>query len=349
MSDFHSLKVSRIDRLTPESVAVSLEIPTALRDTFDFKAGQYITVRSEKTGRENHRAYSISSIPGLPELTIGIKQVKGGKFSEFANETLKAGDVLEVMPPQGRFIYEKGGTGKNLIAFAAGSGITPVMSILQTALESDPEGKAVLVYGNRSREETMFLEKIRELQEKYADRFVLHDIYSRSRYDETLFGRIEKSTVNFITKNKHRDLQFDRYYICGPEPMIRAVEETLLENGAAREQVFHELFTTSGEEDPLSQELEGMTRLKVVLDDETHELTMDRKGVVLDAVLAAKIDAPYSCQGGICSTCIARIREGNAKMAKNQILTDSEIEEGLILTCQAHPTSGELTVDYDDV
>ncbi len=349
MSDFYPLPVAGVRRLTPESVAITLEIPAAHQKEFKFLAGQYITVRSAKTGDAIRRAYSISSCPGSDQLTIGVKKVKGGRFSVFANEELKAGDVLGVMPPEGRFVYEPGVSGKTLIAFAAGSGITPIMGILKTALAGDPDTRFVLVYGNRSREEAMFREDLLELKEKYADRFILHEIFSRSHYDDSIFGRIERSTVNLIIKNKHRDLSFDRFYICGPEPMIDTVKETLLEHGAAPESVLHELFTEPEGEDELAEALEGMTRLQVLLDDESYELTMDQKGVVLDAVLDAKIDAPYSCQGGICSTCIARIREGTAKMAKNQILTDSEIAEGLILTCQAHPTSPRLWVDYDDV
>ena len=349
MSDFHSLKVSRVRRLTPESVAVTLAIPVPLKEHFNFTAGQYITVRSEATGPDVRRAYSISSRPGGDKLTIGIKKVADGTFSVFANDSLREGDTLEVMPPEGRFTYEPGTPGRHLIAFAAGSGITPIMSILRTALETDPEARVVLVYGNQSRESAMFLEDLRALANEYPDRFIPYYTYSRGQYDDSLFGRIERSTVNYIVKNKHSDLAFDRYYICGPEPMIRTVEDTLRDNGVPADRILHELFETTDEPDVLREQLEGTTRLKVVLDEETHELTMDQKNVVLDAVLQAKIDAPYSCQGGICSTCIARIRTGTARMAQNQILTDSEIEEGFILTCQAHPTSPDLTVDYDDV
>ena len=349
MSDFHTLKVSRVRRLTPNAVAVSLEIPASQKERFKFTAGQYITVRSEATGSDVRRAYSISSHPGDAELTIGIKKVTDGTFSVFANESLREGDSLEVMPPEGRFTYEPGTPGRHLIAFAAGSGITPIMSILRTALEADAEARVVLVYGNQSRESTMFLEDLQALANEYPDRFIPYFTFSRGQYDDSLFGRIERSTVNYIGKNNHSDLEFDRYYICGPEPMIRTVEETLLDNGVPADRVLHELFETADQPDELREQLEGTTRLTVVLDEETHELNMDQKNVVLDAVLNEKIDAPYSCQGGICSTCIARIRSGTARMAQNQILTDSEIEEGLILTCQAHPTSPELTVDYDDV
>jgi ring-1,2-phenylacetyl-CoA epoxidase subunit PaaE len=350
MSAFYSLTVSDIRRLTPESVAIDFEVPESLKDTFAYKAGQYITLRMQQGGEELRRAYSLSSAPGSGKWTIGVKKVPEGQFSVYANEKLKAGDALEVMPPEGRFVYSPGSGIKRIAAFAAGSGITPVMGILSEALGQDPDCEAVLVYGNRSAEQAMFLGELEALKEKYPDRFFMYCMYSREREGDSLFGHIENSTVNYILNNKHKEWTFDRFYLCGPEPMIRAVESSLLEKGVAQEDVLHELFTTdTQEDDSLAEELEGKTKVSVVLDDQSYELVMDRKELVLDAVLKAKIDAPYSCQGGVCSTCIARVTEGSAEMVKNQILTDSEISEGFILTCQAHPTSATLKVDYDDV
>ncbi len=349
MSQFHPLTVSRIRRLTPNAVAVSLQVPGSAADHFAFSPGQYITIRHQSAKGELRRAYSISSDPRDPELTVGIKKVTGGTFSVFANEVLKEGDTLEVMPPQGRFIYNPNEVSGPVIAFAAGSGITPVMSIIRAFLQQPGNEPFVLVYGNRSAEETMFRDDILELQEANPDRFKVYNLYSRSREDNSMFGRIERSTANFVLRNKHKELDFARYYLCGPQEMIEMLEATLKENGIPDERILHELFTEPEGEDTLAEDLEGKTRLHVLLDDQPHELLMDRKSVVLDAVLDAGIDAPYSCQGGVCSTCIARVREGSAQMAKNQILTNSEIEQGLILTCQAHPTSAVLKVDYDDV
>ena len=272
-----------------------------------------------------------------------------GAFSVYANEEIKPGDVLEVMPPQGRFVFESGEDEARVMAFAAGSGITPIMSIIQTALEDNPGNQVVLVYGNQNREETMFFEDLEALKQKYADRFSVHYLFSRNKEDDSMFGRIDKSIVNYITKNKHADFGADGYFLCGPELMIETVTGTLLENGIPGEKIHHELFTASEAEGDTSGIPEGITHLEVTLDDSVHTLEMDRKTLVLDAVLKAKIDAPYSCQGGVCSTCIARVTAGTAKMEKNQILTDSELEEGFILTCQAHPTSEILKIDYDDV
>jgi ring-1,2-phenylacetyl-CoA epoxidase subunit PaaE len=302
-----------------------------------------------KDGKEVRRAYSIASMPGQKELTIGVKKVEGGSFSVYANEVLKAGDSLEVMAPEGRFVFEPRERAQDLVAFVAGSGITPLMSIIRTALKEHPDTRIVLVYGNQSKEETMFYAALQELKAKYTDRLTIHYLFSRSQEEEGSFGRIDRSIVNFITRNKHKDLNPDRFYLCGPLAMIETVAETLKENGVAEDRISHELFTEPQGEDPLTAGLEGITHLEVTLDDVVHQLDMDQKSLILNAVLKAKIDAPYSCQGGVCSTCIARVTEGSAEMVKNQILTESEIAEGLILTCQAHPTSPMLKIDYDDV
>ena len=349
MSHFYTLEVTQVRKLTPDSVAVSLEVPEALRDAFSFTAGQYLTFRHYSEGTEIRRAYSIASHPGEKTLTVGIKKVAGGIFSVYANEELRAGDRLEVMPPQGRFVYDPASGATRLLALAAGSGITPIMSIIRTALAETRDSQVVLAYGNRSREETMFCEEIEQLQSEYPTRFTVYYLFSRSREEGSLFGRIEASTVNYITRNKHKDLSFDRCYLCGPQAMIEMAEETLTGQGVPNDRIFHELFTEPEGTDTLKEELEGKTKLTVLLDGVSHELVMDQKSLVLDAVLRAKIDAPYSCQGGVCSTCIARVTEGSASMVKNQILTPGEIAEGLILTCQAHPTAPVVKVDYDDV
>ena len=349
MSVFHTLKISEVQALTPNSVALTFDIPDNLQDTFRFTAGQYITLKHGVNGQEVRRAYSISSAPSSGQLTVGIKKVPNGTFSVYANESIAAGDVFEVMPPEGRFVFESENKKKNIAAFAAGSGITPIMSIAQTVLESHLENTFVLVFGNQTPKETMYLAKIQELQQQYTDRFHVQQLYSRAQEDNALFGRIETSTVNFITKNKFKELVFDAYYLCGPEEMINTVSDTLKKNGIAEDKILFELFTSSDTEDTLAENLDGKTQVEVLVDDETFNVTMDKKELVLDAVLKQNIDAPYSCQGGVCSSCIARITEGKAEMVKNQILTDGEIAEGLILTCQAHPLTPTLKVDYDDV
>lgn len=347
MSTFYSLKVSAVRALTPSSVAITLDIPNNLKDDFIFDAGQHLTLKQTIDGKEVRRAYSISSSPSDSQLTVGIKKVEGGAFSVWANEKLKVGDTLDVIPPKGHFVFKPAGKPQHIAAFAAGSGITPIMSIAYSILESDPENTFVLVYGNQTPEETMYRQEILDLITKYTDRFYVQFAYSRAREEDALFGRIEGSTVNLIAKNKFKDKSFDHFYLCGPEDMINTVKETLHINGIAKEKVHFELFTTAQKED--ISVLEGQTNIEVTLDDEVFTFVMDKKKLVLDAVLKEDIDAPYSCQGGVCSTCIARITEGKAEMVKNQILTDGEIEEGFILTCQAHPLTPILKIDYDDV
>jgi len=349
MSDFYSLTIDKISRLTPNSVAVSFVIPEELENKFAFEAGQYITIKHKVDGEEVRRAYSISSSPKDKQITIGIKKVPEGRFSTYANTSLQEGDQLLVMPPEGRFVYKTSNKKGNICAFASGSGITPIMSIARTVLESHPENTFVLVYGNQNKSEAMFHNEILELANTYKDRFTVQFVYSRAREEDSLFGRIDTSVINFILKNKFKETHFNTFYLCGPEAMINLSCDTLKANGIAEDSIYFELFTTSENEESETVNLEGKTTVEVLLDDEVYSFSMDKKSSVLDAVLDEDIDAPYSCQGGVCSTCIARITEGEAKMDKNQILTDSEISEGLILTCQAHPVTATLKIDYDDV
>lgn len=349
MSDFHALAISAVNRLTPSSIALTFDIPDHLKEAFLFTAGQYITLRHTIEGQDIRRSYSISSAPSSGKLTVGIKKVLNGTFSTYANESAQVGDTLDVMPPEGRFVFEKDNTEKTIGAFAAGSGITPIMSIAETVLKSNENNRFVLVFGNQTPAETMYFKELLDLQKQYADRFFIQWIYSRSAETDCLFGRIETSTVNLITKNKFKDYNFDDFYLCGPEEMINTVSDTLENNGIPKDKIHFELFTSSSEADTLAESLDGKTALEVIVDDETFSLTIDQKTLVLDAVLKEDIDAPYSCQGGVCSSCIARVTEGKAEMVKNQILTDSEVAEGLILTCQAHAITPTLKVDYDDV
>lgn len=349
MSHFYSLTVKKIVKETPNAISIEFSIPENLKETFSFLAGQYITIKYSLKDKEIRRAYSICNAPSNDTLKVGVKKVDDGSFSVFANTTLKEGDVLEVMPPQGKFVIEPDANHtKKYVAFAAGSGITPVISILTTVLEEEPDSTFLLVYGNKSVSETMFYDELHSLEEKYPNRFSLEYIFSQTDKDGALFGRISKANANYFLKNIHKGENFDTFYLCGPETMINEVSDTLKENGVHDDQINYELFTTSESETPVDV-ANGMTKITVIVDDETKSFDMSQKKLVLDAVLEQKIDAPYSCQGGICSTCIAKVIEGKVTMVKNQILTDSELEEGLILTCQSHAITPTLVIDYDDV
>lgn len=351
MSAFYKLQIKEVKHETPSAVSIVFNVPSELQSAYQFTAGQYINLKLTLDGQEIRRAYSICSSPTSGELRIAIKSVNNGHFSKFANENLKAGDIMEVGQPEGRFTFEPSFSNqKNYAGFAAGSGITPVMSILKSVLESEPKSTFVLVYGNKSPEETIFHNELHELQLKYVGRFFVHYVFSQTKLDGELFGRIDKSTVNFILNNKHKEKTFDKFYLCGPEKMINLVSDVLKEHNVVEKNIKFELFTTStGNENINSETHNGHTKITVMVDDEETSFEMSQKQTVLEAALKLGIDAPYSCQGGICSSCLARIKKGAAEMKKNSILTDSEIEEGLILTCQAHPTSSEIYVDYDDV
>ncbi|PKD21704.1 flavodoxin reductase [Salegentibacter salinarum] len=348
MSQFFPLEIKEVIRETPQAVSLSFNIPENLKEEFKFDAGQYITIKIKLGDEELRRAYSLCSAPNSGEFKVTVKEVEGGKFSVIANNKLNAGDVLDVHPPEGKFILKPTGEGRNYAAFAAGSGITPVLSIIKTVLAEEPKSRFVLTYGNKSPEETIFFKELLELQAKFPDRLFIEFVYSRTREDNSHFGRIETSTVNFVLKNKFKDHAFDAFYLCGPEEMINQVSDVLKQNGITEDKILYELFT-SEETGAIETNIEGQTELTIMVDDEETTFSMDTKGTVLDAALEHDLDVPYSCQGGICSSCIARIVEGKAEMRKNQILTDEEIEEGLILTCQAQPLTPKLKVDYDDV
>jgi len=346
MSDFHKLTVKNIIKETANAVSVLFDIPENLKSVFKFEAGQYITLKAKINGEEIRRAYSICSTPKSGDLKVAIKAVEKGAFSQYAITQLKVGDVLEVMPPEGNFKI-KIEANKNYIAFAAGSGITPIMSIIKSVLEED-SSTFTLIYGNKSAEETIFKAELDKLNSE-KDNFNLHYIFSRERTDEALFGRIDTSIVNFHVKNKYKDISFDSAYLCGPEEMINQVSDALKAGSFSEENIYFELFTSSAKEENLDKIKEGFTEITVMLDDEETTFVMQQTDNILAASLRNNLDAPYSCQGGVCSSCLAKVTEGKAVMIKNSILTDGEVAEGLILTCQAHPTSPKITIDYDDV
>jgi ring-1,2-phenylacetyl-CoA epoxidase subunit PaaE len=350
MSSFYKLNIKEVRRETKDAVSVLFNVPEALRPNYAFIPGQYINLKLRLDGEEIRRAYSICSAPGSGELRIAIKSVNKGAFSDFANTQLKAGDTIEVATPEGNFTFQPDGERqKNYAAFAAGSGITPVMSIIQSVLIGEPKSTFVLVYGNKSPEETIFHQDLHDLQLKHVGRFFVHFVYSQAKIENELFGRIERSTVNFVLNNKYKNIEFDKFYLCGPEQMILTVSAVLKEHNIPEKNVKFELFSSSLAPKEIVTSSEGHTKITIVVDDEETTFDMSQKQTVLDAALKQGLDAPYSCQGGICSSCLARISKGTAVMAKNSILTDGEIAQGLILTCQAHPTSAELHVDYDDV
>lgn len=347
---FYPLKIDRIKRETPSAVSISFEVPADLKETFNYKAGQYLSFKIDFEGEEIRRDYSICSDPASGELMVAVKAVENGKFSNFANSELKVGDVLYVAAPQGKFILEPNNELKRtIVAFAAGSGITPIMGIIKTLLKEEPKSDFLLIYGNKSVEETIFFEELMQLKTHFTDRLTIQFVFSKKPEDDALFGRIESSVVNFVL-NKLDDLSVvDAFYLCGPGGMIDEVSKSLELKGISKERIKFELFTPKEAKGETAKSAEGFTKVEVLVDDEEAEFTMPRDKTILEVALEEGIDAPYSCQGGICSSCIARITEGQVHMRQNNILTDGELEEGLILTCQSQPLTDVVKINYDDV
>ena len=351
MAQFYPLQIKNIVKETNKSVSISFIVPNQLKELFVFKAGQYITLKAVIDGVEIRRDYSLCSSPNRSELEVAIKEVKEGTFSSYANKVLKVGDTLEVAPPKGRFVFEPNDSKvKNIVAFAAGSGITPVLSIIKCALEEENHSKVILVYGNKTVQDTMFWNELLELRNQYTTRFFIQFVFSQADEDDALFGRIDRSAVNYVLKNKYKDILVDTFYICGPEEMTQKVKDALIEQGVTDEKIHFELFKETKQPDDVGKNVSsGKTKVIVMLDDEESTFEMSPEQSVLEAALDANLDAPYSCRGGICSTCMARLKEGEVKMRQNNILTDSEVAEGFILTCQSHPLTPTIYVDYDDI
>lgn len=349
MSSFYKLSIKEIIRETADAVSILFNVPEELQSHYTFVAGQYVNLKVTLDGQEIRRAYSICAAPKENKIQIGIKAVNKGVFSTFANETLKVGDLIEVSVPEGKFNFTPHPEAqKNYAAFAAGSGITPVFSILKTILLEEPKSTIVLTYGNKTPEETIFHDELIELQQHYLGRFFVHFVYSQANVADTFFGRIDKSVVNAVLKNKHSETTFDAFYLCGPEAMINTVSGVLKENNVSEKDIKFELFGTapSPENQPAT---EGHTSVTILVDGEETTFEMSQKQTVLEAALKHGLDVPYSCQGGICSSCICKITEGAAEMKKNQILNESEVAEGLTLACQAYPTTTTIKIDFDDV
>lgn len=351
MSTFYKLAIKEIKRETPQAISVVFNVPDELKTAYQFTAGQYVNLKLTLDGTDIRRAYSLCSSPKSGELRIAIKAVKNGHFSKFANEQLAEGNIIEVGTPEGKFTFEPDASKqKNYMGIVAGSGITPVFSIVQSVLEEEPKSTFVLIYGNKTAEETIFHHKLLQLQQQYLGRFFVHFVFSQNTTADAFSGRINKSLLETIVNQKHVGKEFSKYFLCGPEEMINTVSSSLKEKNVQEKDIRFELFSAAPTADATTQTgTVEHTTITVLVDHDETTFEMSAKQTLLEATLKQGIDAPYSCQGGVCSSCIARITSGTAVMRKNSILTDKEIASGLILTCQAHPTSEKIAIDYDDV
>ena len=354
---FHKLVVKEIKRETPECVSVLFEIPNEVKQEFDFKHGQSLTMRIFMNDDEIRRTYSICGSPLDNEWRVAIKKQEGGLFSTFANEKLKPRDVLEVMPPVGKFYTElHPDNKKNYVAFAAGSGITPVISIIKTTLRTESNSQFTLVYGNKNKNSIIFKEELEGLKDKFIDRFRIIHILSREKADAPINnGRIDLDKLNNLKKLIDYET-VDEYFICGPEAMIFCVKDFLEQAGIEAKKIHFELFTTPGETQKTKvkskkskRREEGPTsKISVKLDGIMFDFDLAFDGEpILDAALKQGADLPFSCKGGVCCTCKAKLIEGEVDMEVHWGLEDEEISQGYILTCQSHPKTERVIVDYD--
>jgi ring-1,2-phenylacetyl-CoA epoxidase subunit PaaE len=349
MPHFHALTIKEIVKETSSAVSILFNIPKDLKKFYAFTAGQYVTVRTTVNGEELRRAYSICSSEKSGDLKIAVKAIENGLFSNYAYNRLSAGDTIDVALPEGNFVLNTNKNQlKNYLAFVAGSGITPVLSMIKTVLENEPKSTFTLIYGNKTSDSTIFKTELDALAKKFIARFNIKYAFTQEEKPGAISGRIDKKATHYTVREKFNHLNFDNVFLCGPEEMIDIVSKTLREDGFHKENINFELFVSAADTKDVSV-ADGVSEITVLVDDEETTFTMDQKDTILAASLRHNIDAPYSCQGGVCSSCMCKVTEGHAIMSSNSILTDSEIEEGLVLACQAHPTTAKIAVDFDDV
>jgi len=355
---FHELKVSEITRETPEAVSVAFAVPDQAQSAYTFLPGQYLTLEKEIQGEKVRRSYSLCSSPLDGELRVAIKEVEGGKFSTYANRELHVGERMQVMTPQGNFTLQPDPEQEHhYVAFAAGSGITPVYSILKTVLESEPRSRFTLFYGNKTSKTVIFKEQIEGLKNRYMDRLEVHHILSREdQGTDYLKGRLDADKCRHYAGRFFEPAEVQGYFLCGPGSMINSVSATLQELGVASDKVHFELF--SSPDQPMESGQKARTRKKtdklqskvtVILDGEETHLELSSAGAsVLDAALDAGADVPYACKGAVCCTCRARVLEGEVEMEMNYALEEEEVADGYVLTCQSHPRSERVVISYDE-
>jgi ring-1,2-phenylacetyl-CoA epoxidase subunit PaaE len=353
---FHKLKIAEVRRETADAVSIRFEISAGLKDAFAFKAGQHLTLRTDLNGEDLRRNYSVCVAPHDGEIRIAVKQMPGGRFSSWANNALAVGNMVDVLPPMGRFVLpETASAAPYYVAIAGGSGITPVLSILKTILKQNPQSRFTLLYGNRESASIMFLEELAGLKNRYLDRLeVYHFLENEAEEIELFNGRLDREKCEEVLSSLVDATSADAFFICGPGLMMDAAEAALKARGVSAADIFIERFTTGAvsaeqlaREEVLQKKAAG-TQISVTLDGRRAKITFDAaKGNILESVQAAGLPAPYACKGGVCTTCRAKVLSGTVAMKKNYGLTESEVAQGYVLTCQAVPTSDQVALSYD--
>jgi len=355
MARFHPLTVTDIHKTIRDAVVVTLKPANDDEAAFDFTQGQYLTFRTEIEGQELRRSYSICAGKDDGVLQVGIKRVKGGAFSTWANDNLRVGDTIEAMPPMGNFFTPiEPDKAKSYLGFAGGSGITPVLSIVKTVLAREPKSRFTLVYANVGVNTIMFREELEDLKNLYMGRFTVIHVLERDAQEIELFtGRVDAEKCGQLFARWIDIQSVDTAFICGPEPMMLAIAGALRDHGLSDEQIKFELFAAAQpgrlNRKPKADETTQGTQVEVsiTLDGATQTLPMSRDQSVLQAALAHKLDAPYACTAGVCSTCKCKLLEGEVEMRANHALEDYEVERGYILSCQSYALTDRIVVDYD--
>lgn len=357
MSAFHSLRVASVSRNTRDAVVVTFDVPDSLRPEYSFRPGQYLTLRTRINDQEVRRSYSICAAPGDGQLRVAVKRINDGAFSSWANQHLQPGDTLEVMPPDGNFTVDfSPEQARTYAAFAVGSGITPILSLVKTALDTEPESRFTLFFGNRASSAVLFREEIEDLKNRYMSRFSLVYIMSREHQDIDLFnGRLDGDKVRQLLKVWIDPSTIDYAFVCGPQDMTESVTAALKDNGLDASRIKFELFGSPKGPRALRTGHEArkapgadQCEVTVVYEGVTRRLTIDKnKDSVLDSALAQGIELPYSCKGGVCSTCRCKVVEGEVDMDANFALEDYEVKRGFILSCQSFPVTDKLVIDFD--
>lgn len=353
---FHALKVREVRRETPEAVSISFDVPEPLREAYRFAAGQYLTLRTVIGGEEVRRSYSICAGEDDGELRVAVKKIDGGVFSAFANENVAAGDEIDVMTPSGRFVLpaHEGGP-RQLVAVAAGSGITPVLAMIRTVLTREPESEFFLFYGNRSAQTIIFKEEIEDLKDLFPTRFGVFHVLSRETQDvEILSGRLDAEKLERLFTHVLPVAEADGVFLCGPGEMIETASAVLARLGVAGERIHREFFTPADGSAPHAAKPANRTaetahaaRAELIIDGARVTVPVAAGETIVDAAMRAGVEVPYSCKGGMCCTCRAKVEAGEVDMAVNYSLEPWEIEAGFVLTCQSRPISDTVVLDYD--
>lgn len=352
MSQFVPLTIKSIQPQTEQAICIAFDLAPEQFAAFEYQPGQHLTIRHMTDEGELRRCYSICS-DVAEDMSIAIKKIDQGQFSTWANDHLKAGDVLEVMPPQGVFFQKAAKVGgQNYLGFAAGSGITPILSIVKSVLNRQADAQFTLVYGNRSWKQTMFAEQIMDLKDRFKERLQLINIFSREMNDSEIFnGRIDAEKLQQLIKAELINADADHCFACGPEEMMTAVETVLPTFGIERSKIHTERFNTGTAPRATAQQIESRSEEKVNIILDGRELIIEvskQDDSILDAALRAGADLPYACKGGVCATCKCKVLEGQVEMAINYSLEQDEVEKGYVLSCQALPTSANVRLSFDE-